>query len=330
MENLEFWKVGDDISVREAFGRVLIHAASIRDDFVLFDADVAGGTGAKPFVQECPDRVIQFGIAEQNMMAAAAGFADTGITPIVSTFAAFGTMRSHEQFRTACALAGRNVKLCCSHHGMDVGPDGPTAQALEDIATMRAIPDVTVISPADANEFMQAFHAILDHKGPLYMRIGRSPTRVVTAADNKFVIGKAQRLKEGHDLTIIATGVMVPRSLEAAKVLAEAGISARVVNLSTIKPLDEEEIMAAAIDTGYIVTAEDHNIMGGMGSAVAEFIVENEPVPMKFVGVKDCFGKSGEHDNLPALMGIAAQDIYDASRHLFSKKRDLKRAENAA
>jgi len=314
LKGLDFWNVGDDISVRDAFGRVLNHAASVRDDFVLFDADVAGGTGAKPFVQKNPDRVMQFGIAEQNMMAAAAGFADTGLIPIVSTFAAFGTMRAHEQFRTAIAYAGRNVKLCCSHHGLDVGPDGPTAQALEDIATMRAIPDVTVISPADANEFMLAFHAILDHHGPVYMRIGRSATPVVFGADHSFTIGKANRLREGRDVTLIATGVMVPRALEAAKALEADGISARVVNLATIKPLDGDEILAAAKDTGRIVTAEDHNVMGGMGSAVAEYIVHNCPVPMRFVGVNDRFGKSGEHDELPTLLGISAKDIEQAAR----------------
>ncbi len=320
MNSLEYWNVGDDISVRDAFGRVLIHAAGLRDDFVLFDADVAGGTGAKPFVTAMPERVVQFGIAEQNMMAAAAGFAETGITPIVSTFAAFGTMRAHEQFRTAVAFAGRNVKLCCSHHGLDVGPDGPTAQALEDLATMRAIPDVTVISPADANEFMQAFLAVLDHKGPLYMRIGRSNTPVITAADEPFEIGKAKRVREGGDITIIATGVMVSRALKAAEEMADKGIEARVVNLSTIKPLDGAEILAAARDTGLIVTAEDHNIMGGMGSAVAEFVVENCPVPMKFVGVNDTFGKSGEHTDLPDHMGIGVNDIVKACNGLLSNK----------
>lgn len=320
MSQLEFWNIGDEISVREAFGRVLNQAATVRDDFVLFDADVAGGTGAKPFVKENPERVMQFGIAEQNMMAAAAGFADTGLIPVVSTFASFGTMRSHEQYRTAICFANRNAKLCCSHHGADVGPDGATAQCFEDLATMRAIPNNVVISPADANEFMQAFHTILDHKGPVYMRIGRSPTPVVTPADEPFVIGKAKRVREGSDLTIIATGVMVARALKAADELQSQGISARVVNMASIKPIDGDEIEAAVQDTGHIITAEDHNIFGGLGSAVAEYSSQHCPVKIKMVGVQDRFGKSGEHDELPAYFGIDAAAIVKAAHDMMKDK----------
>jgi transketolase len=316
MSELSYFEKGKEVSVREAFGRILVHEAGVRDDWVLLDADVAGGTGAKPLVGAHPDRVMQFGIAEQNMMAAAAGVADTGLIPVVSTFAAFGCMRAHEQFRTAIAYAGRNVKLCCSHIGLDVGPDGATAQMLEDFATMRAIPDVTVISPADANEFMQAFIAILDHEGPVYMRIGRSPTPVVYGADHDFKIGKAHRLREGKDVTVVATGVMVARALDAAKTLEGEGISVRVVNLATIKPIDVEEMVAAATETKGIVTAEDHNIMAGMGSAVAECLAEHAPARMKFVGVKDRFGKSGEHNELPAMFEIDAAAIVKACRAL--------------
>ncbi len=314
----DYWKVGEEISVRDAFGRVLVEQAAERDDWVLLDADVAGGTGAKPLVVSNPERVMQFGIAEQNMMAASAGVADTGIIPVVSTFAAFGCMRAHEQFRTAVAYANRNVKLCCSHIGLDVGPDGATAQMLEDIATMRAIPNVTVVVPADANEFMQAFKAILDHEGPVYMRIGRSPTPVVYGSDHAFEIGKAHRLREGSDVTVIACGVMVPRAMEAAKALESEGVSVRVVNLSTIKPIDVDEVVSAARETGGIIAAEDHNIMGGMGSAVAECLAEHHPAKMKFVGVKDEFGKSGEHDELPALYGIDAKSIAAACRELMN------------
>lgn len=313
---LDYWPVGDEVSVRDAFGRILVHQAGIREDWVLLDADVAGGTGAKPLVASNPDRVMQFGIAEQNMMAAAGGVADTGLIPVVSTFAAFGCMRAHEQFRTAIAYPERNAKLCCSHVGLDVGPDGATAQMLEDLATMRAIPGVTVISPADANEFMEAFKAILDHKGPVYMRIGRSPTRVVTEGGKPFEIGKATRLREGKDLTIIATGVMVPRAMDAADSLAKEGIEARVVNMATIKPLDRGEVVAAARETGGIVTAEDHIVYGGLGSAVAECSAEHAPAKMKFVGVKDSFGKSGEHDELPARFGIDSAAIVSACKEL--------------
>lgn len=315
---VDYWPVGDQVSVRDAFGRILVAQAAVRNDWMLLDADVAGGTGAKPLVQSNPERVMQFGIAEQNMMAAAGGVADTGIIPVVSTFAAFGCMRAHEQFRTAIAYPGRNVKLCCSHHGIDVGPDGATAQMFEDLATMRAIPGVTVISPADANEFMLAFEAILDHDGPVYMRIGRSATPVVYSGSHDFRIGKAHRLREGADVTVIATGVMVARALDAADILEKEGISVRVVNLATIKPIDVEEIVACAKETGGIVTAEDHNVLGGMGSAVAEVVAEHAPVRMKFVGIQDRFGKSGEHDELPALFGIAADDVAAACRSLLS------------
>ncbi|MHB8711384.1 MAG: transketolase family protein [Trichloromonadaceae bacterium] len=320
MTELVFWKIGEQVSLRDAFGRALVYLGSTRNDFVLFDADVAGGTGAKPFVQAFPQKVIQFGIAEQNMMAAAGGFADTGLIPLVTTFAAFGTMRAHEQFRTAVAYPGRNVKLCCSHLGIDVGPDGATAQMLEDLATIRAIPNVVVVVPADANQMLQTLPAILDHPGPVYMRIGRSPAPVITPKDSSFVIGKATRLRDGTDVSLVATGALVARALVAAEELAKDGITARVINLSTIKPLDKGELLAAARETGAIVTAEDHNVFGGMGSAVAEFLVENYPVPMSFVGVRDRFGKSGEPEELAQLFGLTASDILKAAKDVIQRK----------
>ncbi len=317
---LEYWDVGEKVSLREAFGRILVHTAKQRDDFVLFDADVAGGTGAMPFVQQFPERVMQFGIAEQNMMAAAGGFADVGIIPVVSTFAVFGTMRAHEQFRTTIAYPNRNLKLCCSHLGADVGPDGATAQMFEDLAIMRSIPNVTVIVPADANELMKAFPAILEKEGPVYMRIGRSPAPVIFGKNHKFEIGKATRVKEGSDVTIIATGVMVARAIEAAEALNQKGMSIRVINLSTIKPLDSGEIMAAAKETAAIVTAEDHNVMGGMGSAVSQFLAENCPVPVKLVGNQDRFGKSGEPDELAEYFGLTARHLCNAVEEVLKRK----------
>lgn len=317
---LQYWSVGETISLREGFGRVLAHAGTQRDDFVLFDADIAGGTGAKPFVEKFPSRVMQFGIAEQNMLAAAGGFADVGVIPVVSTFAVFGMMRAHEQFRTAIAYPRRNVKLCCSHLGVDTGPDGATAQMLEDIAIARSIPNVVVVVPADANEFMKAFPAIMDHRGPVYMRIGRSPAPVIFGADHSFVLGKATRIKDGRDLAIIATGVMVARAIEAADILRQTGVAARIVNLSTIKPLDAAEILAAAKDTGAILTAEDHNVLGGMGGAVAEFVAQNDPVPMTILGVEDRFGKSGEAAELANLYGLTAAHIAEKARALLRKK----------
>ena len=324
MSELNYWSLGEKISLRDAFGLALTALAGKRDDFVLFDADVAGGTGSKPFVKAFPEKTIQFGIAEQNMMAAAAGFADTGIIPVVTTFAAFGVMRAHEQFRTAIAYAQRNVKLCCSHLGLDVGPDGATAQMLEDLGTMRAIPNVTVVVPADANQLMKALPAVLDHQGPVYMRIGRSPAPVITGSTTPFAIGKAYRMREGNDLTLAATGVMVARALEAADFLQKEGISARVVNVSTIKPLDREEILAAARETRAILTAEDHNVFGGMGSAIAELLSQELPVPMKIMGVQDQFGKSGEPEELAERFGLSTRHLVQAAKELMHRRENLK------
>ncbi len=320
MGALEYWHTGEKVSLRSAFGRILCHLAEERDDFVLFDADVGGGTGSKPFIDKYPERVLQFGIAEQNMMAAAAGFSTTGVIPVVSTFAVFGLMRAHEQFRTAVAYPRRNVKLCCSHLGVDVGPDGATAQMLEDIAIARAIPNVTVVVPADANEFMMAFPCVLDRKGPVYMRIGRSPAPVIFDKAHRFEIGKATRLEQGDDVTIIATGVMVERSRAARTLLRSQGISAGVINLSTIKPIDEEAVLHAARKTGAIVTAEDHTILGGMGSAVAEVVTRGCPVPMAFVGIDDRFGCSGDPDELAEFFGLTPGSIVKAAHDVLSKK----------
>lgn len=311
------FEIGSKVSLRDAFGRILQHAAAARSDWMLFDADVAGGTGAKPLIKSNPERVVQFGIAEQNMVAAAAGFADSGITPVVSTFAAFGTMRAHEQFRTAVAYGQKNVKLMCSHVGVDVGPDGATAQAFEDIATMRAIPGVTVVVPCDGNEFMTAFLAALDHKGPLYMRIGRSPSPVVTSIGDAFRLGKSCEIRAGSDVTVIAMGVMVARALEAADILEGEGISVRVVNMSTVKPLDTDAVYRAATETRGIVTAEDHSVLGGLGGAVAEYAGEHSPTRVRRIGIRDRFGKSGEPDELAAYFNVAAADIVDAARSVF-------------
>jgi transketolase len=317
----EFWPVGEKVSLRAAFGRILCHLAEERDDFILFDADVGGGTGSKPFIEKYPHRVMQFGIAEQNMVAAAAGFSTVGLIPVVSTFAVFGLMRAHEQFRTVIAYPKRNVKLCCSHLGVDVGPDGATAQMLEDLAIARSIPNVTVVVPADANEFMLAFSQVLDWKGPVYMRIGRSPALVIFDETHIFQIGKATLLKAGGDVTIVACGVMVARALRAYELLEKMGISARVINLSTIKPIDEETLARAARDTGAIVTAEDHNVCGGMGSAVAEAVAQNYPVPMAFVGIQDRFGCSGDPDELAQHFHVTSEDIVEAVRKVMERKK---------
>ena len=318
--DLVYWNVGDCVSLRDAFGRILCHLGKCRDDFFLFDADVAGGTGSLPFVRNFPERCFQFGIAEQNMMASAAGFSMGEYIPIVAGFSCFTMMRAHEQFRTAVAYGKRNVKICCSHVGLDTGPDGATAQMLEDLAIARVTPGVVVVVPADANELMKVLPKILDYQGPVYMRIGRSPAPVIFNADHRFEIGKASILRIGYDVTLIATGVMVSRSLIAADLLKKQGVKARVINMSSIKPLDEKVLLDAAVETGAVVTAEDHNILGGLGGAVSEFMCQNHPVPIEMIGIKDSFGCSGEPDELAENFGLTADAIVRAAFNVIERK----------
>jgi transketolase len=306
-------------SLREAFGKALVQLAENYPKFVVLDADIAGGTGVHHFRKSNPERFFQFGIAEQNMMAAAGGMAATGLTPIVTTFAVF-CLRAIEQTRLSIAYANRNVKIVASHPGLDVGPDGASAQALEDLAAFRAIPGMTVISPADPHEMALATEAILRHEGPVYMRTGRSPSIRVLPTDYLFEIGKGQILRDGTDVTLIACGVEVARSLMAADLLEADGVSARVVNMSTIKPIDAGLIEKCARETGAIVTAEDHNILGGLGSAVAEVVVRSFPVPMEFIGVKDTFGESGEPEELAEKYELSSRYIARAAKNIIGRK----------
>ncbi|MCP4595908.1 transketolase C-terminal domain-containing protein [Neptuniibacter sp.] len=306
-------------SLREAFGKALVQHSKERNDIVLLDADIAGGTGAHHFRTAYPERFYQFGIAEQNMMAAAGGMAATGLTPFVTTFAVF-CLRAIEQARLSIAYANRNVKIVASHPGLDVGPDGASAQCLEDLAAFRAIPGMTVISPADPLEMVLATEAIINFDGPVYMRTGRSPASRVLPEGSSFEIGKGKILKDGHDITIIACGVEVARSLKTAVNLEKEGISVRVVNMATIKPIDRELVARCAKETGCIVTAEDHSIHGGLGSAVAEVIVEDCPVPMGFVAVKDTFGESGEPDELAEKYGLDENGIAQTVIKTLKKK----------
>ena len=309
-----------DISLREAFGLALVDLARVRDDFVVLDGDVAGGTGTYHFKAAFPDRFYDFGIAEQNMMAAAAGIATTGLIPVVTTFAVFATMRSLEQLRTFVAYPRLNVKVAGSHCGLDVGPDGATAQALEDLAITRAVPNLTVVSPGDPIEMRLAVGAILDHDGPVYLRTGRSPVPTVFPADHRFTIGRAQVLEDGDAVSIVASGVMVHRALAAAAMLRREGLRARVVSCPTLKPLDVDLLVASAERTGAIVTAEDHSVIGGLGGAVAEALSEHCPVPILRVGVRDRFGASGSPDALAKHYRIEADDIATAARRLIRAK----------
>ena len=311
-------------SLREAFGKALSEYADDYPNVVVLDADIAGGTGVHHFRKSHPDRFFQFGIAEQNMMAAAGGMAATGLIPIVTTFAVF-CLRAVEQARLSIAYSNRNVKIVASHPGLDVGPDGGSAQALEDLAAFRAIPGMTVISPADPEEMRQATRAILDFDGPVYMRTGRSASTRLFGPAHKFEIGRGQVLRDGRDVTLVACGVEVARALEAAELLAAARISARVINMPTIKPIDAQILAEASAETGCIVTAEDHNIYGGLGGAVAESVAQTQPCPIEFIGVRDQFGQSGEPQELAEHYGLTAPHIAAAARRAIERKESLRR-----
>lgn len=306
-------------SLREAFGKALAAHAATDARIVVLDADIAGGTGVHHFRKAHPERFIQCGIAEQNMMAMAGGLAATGLVPVVTTFAVF-CLRAIEQARLSIAYARRNVKIVASHPGIDVGPDGGSAQALEDIAAFRAIPGMTVISPADPEEMRQATEAVLSADGPVYMRTGRSPSERIYSAAHEFKIGKGHVLRQGADVTIIACGVEVARALQAAEILANEGIAATVVNMATIKPLDAELVRQCAEMTGAIVTAEDHNIIGGLGGAVAEALAQHQPCPVEFVGLQDRFGESGEPHELAHHFGLTAPFIAAAARRAIARR----------
>jgi transketolase len=306
-------------SLREAFGKALSGLADEFPKLVVLDADIAGGTGVHHFRKSHPARFLQFGIAEQNMMAAAGGLAAVGLLPVVTTFAVF-CLRAVEQARLSLAYAKRNAKIVASHPGLDVGPDGGSAQALEDLAAFRAIPGMTVISPADPVETALATRAILEFEGPVYMRTGRSPAMRVFGEDHTFEIGKGKIVRDGSDVTIVACGVEVSRALEAAKLLEADGVSARVVNMATIKPIDTELLARCAEETGAVVTAEDHNIHGGLGGAIAESLAATRPCPIEFIGVKDVFGASGEPEELATLYGLTAPHIAKAARRAIARK----------
>lgn len=313
-------------TMRDAFGRVLVELAGQRDDFVVLDADVAGGTGTAVFRQAYPQRFIQCGIAEQNMFAAAAGLASTGVIPVVTCYAVFAAMRAVEQARNAIAYPDFNVKIAASHLGLDVGPDGATHQCLEDIAIYRAIPNMRVVSPADPVELAAVVPWLLDNHGPCYLRTGRSPLPRVFREGQTFPPGRALWLREGDDAAILAVGVMVHRALDAAQLLEAEGIHCSVLNMSWLKPLDAEAVTEAAQRCGAVVTAEDHTILGGLGGAVAEVLGERCPVPLQRVGIRDVFGESGEPDDLARAYGLDAPAIAQGVREVLRRKPQQGRA----
>ncbi len=300
--------MAEKIATRDAYGNALVEFAD-KYDFVVLDADLAAATKTGVFKKQYPERFFDCGIAEGNMMSVAAGIAATGKIAFASSFAMFAAGRAFEQVRNSIAYPGLNVKIGATHAGISVGEDGATHQCLEDIALMRSIPGMVVINPADAVEARCAVEAALQHDGPVYMRFGRLAVPVLFDSSYKFELGKGVQLREGSDVTIVATGLMVGRALEAQEMLANEGISARVINIHTIKPLDEEIILKAAKDTGAIVTAEEHNIIGGLGSAVSETVCAGCPVPVLRVGVEDQFGRSGKVPPLLEMYGLTAENI---------------------
>ncbi len=300
------------VATREAYAKVLQEELSKNPKVVVLDADLGNATKSMSFKKVCPERYFDMGIAEQDMMGTAAGLATCGKIPIASTFAMFAAGRAFEQVRNSIAYPNLNVKIAATHAGVTVGEDGGSHQAIEDISLMRSIPNMTVINPADGKEAEEALKAAVQYYGPVYIRLGRAATPDLHNEHYQFVWGKGEVLREGKDVGIIATGIMVAKALEAAKELKKQGIEARVVNIHTIKPLDEALIVETAKLTGKIVTAEEHSVIGGLGSAVSEIICKQYPVKMEMVGVKDQFGCSGSPDDLLKKFGLTEIDIVKA------------------
>lgn len=310
-------------ATRAAYGEMLVELADKYPELVVLDADLAGATMTKGFAQACPDRFFDMGIAEANMIGVAAGLAACGKKPFANSFAMFTAGRAYEQVRNSVAYPGLNVKCVGSHGGISVGEDGATHQCIEDLALMSAIPGMLVLNPCDAHEMRQAVQALIEYKGPAYLRLGRMAVETVTDSvpGYKFELGRAAALREGSDLTICATGLMVQRALAAAELLAGEGVSARVLDFHTIKPLDGEALLAAARETGCIVTTEEHSIVGGLGAAVASFLAERCPVPFLRHGVRDVFGRSGKAEQVLEAYGLTPAGIVETARAALELKR---------
>ena len=299
------------IATREAYGKALAEFGAQYPNLVVLDADLANATKTNTFQKAFPERHIDCGIAECDMMGIAAGLSTVGKIPFASSFAMFAAGRAYEQVRNSIGYPHLNVKIGATHAGITVGEDGASHQCLEDIALMRVIPGMVVINPCDAVEARAAVQAALEYVGPVYLRFGRAAVPVINDNDNyKFEIGKGVLLREGTDVTIVATGICVPEALEAAEKLAADGISAEVINIHTIKPLDEELIIKSAKKTGKVVTAEEHSIIGGLGGAVCEVLSEKAPTPVCRIGMNDLFGESGSAGALVAKYGLDAEGIY--------------------
>jgi transketolase len=305
---------------RSGFGAGLLEAGKMNENVVALCADLIGSLKMDAFIKEYPKRFFQIGIAEANMMGIAAGLTIGGKIPFTGTFANFSTGRVYDQIRQSIAYSGKNVKICASHAGLTLGEDGATHQILEDIGLMKMLPGMTVINPCDFNQTKAATIALVNHEGPAYLRFGRPVVPNFTPADQTFEIGKAVMLNEGTDVTIIATGHLVWEAIKAGEELEQLGINAEIINIHTIKPLDEEAVLASVKKTGCVVTAEEHNRLGGLGDSVAQVLAQKYPAPQEYVAVNDSFGESGTPAQLMEKYGLNSSSIVAAARKAVSRK----------
>ena len=310
--------MADKMATRKAYGETLVELGAENPDIVVMDADLSKSTMTAEFGKKYPERFFNMGIAEQNLYGAAAGLALSGKVVCASTFAMFAAGRAFEIIRNSIGYTRANVKICATHSGITVGEDGASHQTFEDIALMRTIPGMTVINPSDGVSAGKLIRQAVAFNGPCYVRLGRAAVPVFYGEDSEITLGKGNLIRDGRDVTVIATGIMVSEAAAAAEKLAEDGIDVRVIDMHTIKPLDEEIIIKAAEETGAIVTAEEHSVIGGLGSAVAEVVVRNHPVKMSMVGQKDTYGESGKPDELKKKYGMTSDDIIKAVKELIS------------
>ncbi len=313
--------MAEKIATRQAYGETLLALGAQDESIVVLDADLSGSTMTKYFAKEYPHRFFNMGIAEQNMYGVASGLAASNKTVFASTFAIFAAGRAFEVIRNSIGYAHLNVKICATHAGLTVGEDGGSHQCLEDMALMRTIPGMLVINPCDAVSAGKLIRAAARIKGPVYVRLGRAAVPVIYDDGDSFEIGEALTLREGRDCTVIAAGIMVHEALQAADILKDQGINVRVLDMHTVKPIDESAVAKAAEETGGIVTAEEHTVLGGLGSAVAEIAAQFCPIPMEFVGVRDVFGQSGKPEELLKAYGMKAENIAEAVKKVLKRRR---------
>lgn len=317
---MKTFNVTEKKDTRSGFGAGLLELGRRNDKVVALCADLTGSLKMDAFEKEFPERFFQTGIAEANMIGMAAGLATGGMIPFTGTFANFSTGRVYDQIRQSVAYSNKNVKICASHAGLTLGEDGATHQILEDLGLMKMLPNFTVINPCDYNQTKAATMAIADHDGPVYLRFGRPKWPVFTHADQPFIIGKAWHINEGSDVSIFCTGHLVWKAIEAAQILAEKGVSVDLINIHTIKPLDTEAVLKSVAKTRCAVTAEEHQVAGGLGESIASLLVRNRPAPIEMVGVQDHFGESGTPDQLLVKYGLDSTNIVEAALKVLARK----------